>query len=88
MPIRNIAILLQYSIAREMGTNQSAPTDQSLSPLGVGTLVKEIGLAMIPIHLRHSLESIMQILGKPKQKTEQFYNPKYLDRDADQTEAV
>ena len=47
-----------------MGSSQSSSTsDHPISPLGVGTLVKEIGLAMIPVHLRHSLESVMQILG-------------------------
>jgi len=33
-----------------------------LSGLGVATLVREIGMAMIPIHLKHTLESIMQIV--------------------------
>ena len=33
-----------------------------LSGLGVTTLVREIGMAMIPLHLRHTLDSIMQIL--------------------------
>ena len=47
-----------------MGVNQSSPSEHPISSLGVGTLVREIGMAMIPIHLRHSLESIMQILGE------------------------
>ena len=47
-----------------MGSSQSSSTaDHPVSTIGVGTLVREIGLAMIPVHLRHSLESVMQILG-------------------------
>ena len=47
-----------------MGSSQSSSTaDHSVSTVGVGSLVREIGLAMIPVHLRHSLESVMQILG-------------------------
>ena len=53
-----------------MGSSQSSsPADHPISPLGVGTLVREIGLAMIPVHLRHSLESVMQILGEQKIQT-------------------
>ena len=48
-----------------MGSSQSSSTtaEHPVSTIGVGTLVREIGLAMIPVHLRHSLESVMQILG-------------------------
>lgn len=34
----------------------------SVAGLGVGTLVREIGMAMIPAHLKHSYESILQIV--------------------------
>ena len=36
----------------------------SVAGLGVGTLVREIGMAMIPAHLKHSYESILQIVGE------------------------
>jgi len=34
----------------------------SITGVGVGALVREIGMAMIPVHLKHSYESIMQIV--------------------------
>jgi len=34
----------------------------SMTGVGVGALVREIGMAMIPVHLKHSYESIMQIV--------------------------
>ena len=58
-----------------MGSSQSSSTtEHPISTIGVGTLVREIGLAMIPVHLRHSLESVMQILGK-KGNMEQNISP-------------
>eukprot|EP00092_Neocalanus_flemingeri_P011292 GFUD01012169.1.p1 GENE.GFUD01012169.1~~GFUD01012169.1.p1 ORF type:complete len:430 (-),score=81.39 GFUD01012169.1:702-1991(-) len=38
------------------------PINSALTGVGVGTLVRDIGMAMIPVHLSHSYESIIQIL--------------------------
>ena len=54
-----------------MGGQQSLPhggpgPDQAagvVAGVGVAALVREVGLAMIPAHLRHTLESITQIIG-------------------------
>ena len=48
-----------------MGAGQSSgpATDTSVTGVGVATLVREIGMAMIPVHLRHTLDSITQIIG-------------------------
>ena len=35
-----------------------------MASLGVASLVREIGMAMIPAHLRHTLDSITQIIGE------------------------
>merc|ERR1719500_484177 len=45
--------------------------------LGVGALVREIGLAMVPVHLKHSYQNIMQIVEtttKLRQFDEAPYN--------------
>ena len=39
----------------------------SLTGGGVGALVREIGMAIIPVHMKQSYESIMQIVGEQKQ---------------------
>ena len=50
----------------------SASTDRETDPAssvtgaGVGALVREIGMAMIPVHFKQSYESIMQIVGENK----------------------
>ena len=38
----------------------------SLMGVGVGALVREIGMAMIPVHMKQCYESIMQIVAKNK----------------------
>ena len=50
------------------GHADAEPTNSVLG-VGVGALVREIGMAMIPVHLKHSYESIMQIVGE---KTQQY----------------
>ena len=50
-----------------MGGQQSLPHSGQaagvVAGVGVAALVREVGLAMIPAHLRHTLESITQIIG-------------------------
>ena len=52
-----------------MGGQQSLPQSPGaqaagvVAGVGVAALVREVGLAMIPAHLRHTLESITQIIG-------------------------
>ena len=53
-----------------MGGQQSLPHSGPgaqaagvVAGVGVAALVREVGLAMIPAHLRHTLESITQIIG-------------------------
>eukprot|EP00092_Neocalanus_flemingeri_P019082 GFUD01020672.1.p1 GENE.GFUD01020672.1~~GFUD01020672.1.p1 ORF type:complete len:434 (-),score=73.97 GFUD01020672.1:35-1336(-) len=49
----------------------------SLTGVGAGTLVREIGMAILPVHLKHSCESIMQIVElvvKLRQFNEAPYN--------------
>ena len=58
--------------ARRMGSSMStghadAEPATSVLGVGVGALVREIGMAMIPVHLKHSYESIMQIVGEKTQ---------------------
>ena len=64
--------LLATETARRMGSSVStgssdAEPTASVLGVGVGALVREIGMAMIPVHLKHSYESIMQIVGEKKQ---------------------
>ena len=50
-----------------MGAGQSSASTGPEAPVagvGVASLVREIGLAMIPAHLRHTLDSITQIIGR------------------------
>ncbi len=52
-----------------MGAGQSSSSpgpeaEASVAGLGVASLVREIGMAMIPAHLRHTLDSITQIIGE------------------------
>ena len=52
-----------------MGASQSsgAPgggAEASVAGVGVASLVRGIGMAMIPSHLRHTLDSITQIIGE------------------------
>ena len=72
-----------------MGSSQSSSTaEHPVSTLGVGTLVREIGMAMIPVHLRHSLESVMQILGMVTVTDCMVTDWPPLTRDSEQAEAV
>ena len=46
--------------------SRSSLEDQmnSMTSMGVGQLFRDIGWAMLPLNLKHSYESIMQVLGK------------------------
>ena len=46
---------------------QTDPTS-SVTGVGVGALVQQIGMAMIPVHIKQSYESIMQIVGENKHR--------------------
>ena len=41
--------------------------------VGVAALVREVGLAMIPAHLRHTLESITQIIGNLQRREFSYF---------------
>ena len=52
-----------------MGASQSSGTpgggaEASVAGVGVASLMRGIGMAMIPAHLRHTLDSITQIIGE------------------------
>jgi hypothetical protein len=63
--ISSAAVILQSRDSEAARMGSSASTGGA-DP-GVGALVREIGLAIIPLHLKHSYESIVQIVGEKTQ---------------------
>ena len=54
-----------------MGSTQSSPQQEDINnvnenylDLGVATLVREVGLSLIPVHIKQTLDSVLQVLGK------------------------
>ena len=63
-----------------MGGQQSLPHSGPgaqaagvVAGVGVAALVREVGLAMIPAHLRHTLESITQIIGNLQRREFSYF---------------
>ena len=62
-----------------MGGQQSLPQSPGaqaagvVAGVGVAALVREVGLAMIPAHLRHTLESITQIIGNLQRREFSYF---------------
>ena len=58
-----------------MGGQQSLPHSGPgvVAGVGVAALVREVGLAMIPAHLRHTLDSITQIIGNLQRRKFSYF---------------